>query len=135
MCVCVQTKPPEFDFIAYIAYMRRWRVGIPAPNIILGVCERGFLFVAISTALLLSNCRCLFFHNKLSDYRRQWVRRKKNLNRLKREMVDNIESKSEIVWRRVEKKNEKGYWGVYISFIDQCPSHAILLTLMMAFGK
>jgi hypothetical protein len=33
------------------------------------------------------------------------------------------------------KKNEKGYWGVYISFIDQCPSHAILLTLMMAFGK
>ena len=38
-----------------------------------------------------------------------------------------------------EKKNEKGYWGVcncvYISFIDQCPSHAILLTLMIAFGK
>ena len=25
-----------------------------------------------------------------------------------------------------------GYWGVYIS-IDQCPNHAILLTLMMAF--
>lgn len=62
----------------------------------------GFLFVVISTALL-SQIAVAFFHNKTFELSSA-VGKKKNLNRLKREMVDNIESKSEIVWRRVEKK-------------------------------